>query len=181
MADPVNVGAHGLESASAFMAIADDRARAQAVFTEMGKVLTHPRCVNCHPVGDLPLQGEFSIPHEPLAVRGPKGEGVVGMACITCHGEDNFERVPGRANWHLAPQSMAWEGRSVAEICTQLVDRERNGNMDLPAVVEHLASDSLVGWGFAPNEHLEPAPGSQAILGDLAHAWLEAGASCPSH
>ena len=41
-------------------AIADPGARSAAMFTELGKVLTNPRCVNCHPVGDRPLQGEVS-------------------------------------------------------------------------------------------------------------------------
>ena len=33
------------------------RAR-RRLFTELGKVLTHPRCVNCHPAGDRPRQGD---------------------------------------------------------------------------------------------------------------------------
>ena len=26
-------------------------------------VLQHPRCMNCHPLGDAPLQGDASAPH----------------------------------------------------------------------------------------------------------------------
>jgi hypothetical protein len=32
-----------------FDPIGDPAARSAAIFTELGKVLTHPRCVNCHP------------------------------------------------------------------------------------------------------------------------------------
>jgi hypothetical protein len=41
-----------LASPESFDAIADTAARSAALFTEVGKVLTHPRCVNCHPAGD---------------------------------------------------------------------------------------------------------------------------------
>ena len=40
-----------------FAGIGDTAARSAALFTEAGKVLTSPRCVNCHPAGDRPLQG----------------------------------------------------------------------------------------------------------------------------
>ena len=45
-----------LKTAASFDGIADKAARAQALFTEAGKVIMHPRCVNCHPAGDRPLQ-----------------------------------------------------------------------------------------------------------------------------
>src|SRR3954464_13204365 len=41
-----------------FAGIGDTAARSAAMFTELGKVLTHPRCVNCHPAGDRPRQAE---------------------------------------------------------------------------------------------------------------------------
>ena len=41
-----------LASPDSFAAIADTTARSAALFAELGKVLTHPRCVNCHPAGD---------------------------------------------------------------------------------------------------------------------------------
>ena len=46
-----------LQPLSAFADIADDTQRARALFAEIGKVIQHPRCVNCHPRTDRPLQG----------------------------------------------------------------------------------------------------------------------------
>ena len=43
-----------LASVDSFSSIGDEAARSAAIFMELGKVLTHPRCVNCHPAGDRP-------------------------------------------------------------------------------------------------------------------------------
>src|ERR1700733_7890129 len=40
-----------LASPESFAAIGDVDKRSAAVFTELGKVLPNPRCVNCHPAG----------------------------------------------------------------------------------------------------------------------------------
>ncbi|TAI64451.1 Isoquinoline 1-oxidoreductase subunit, partial [Bradyrhizobium sp. Leo170] len=61
---------HGLASPESFAGIADSDARSAAMFTELGKVLTHPRCVNCHPAGDRPRQGDEGRPHQPPVARG---------------------------------------------------------------------------------------------------------------
>jgi len=155
------------------------QARAAAMFKEMAKVFQHPRCVNCHPAGDAPLQGDDMRPHHPMVVRGDKGQGAPGMACGTCHGSANFRRVPGAPAWHLAPSSMAWEGLSAREICEQLKDPERNGGLDLAALVKHGSEDSLVAWGWDPPKHLEPVPGDQADFAALTRAWVAEGAHCP--
>ena len=52
-------------AADAFDTITDQAARSVALFEEAGKVIQHPRCVNCHPAGDRPLQGDDSHPHVP--------------------------------------------------------------------------------------------------------------------
>jgi hypothetical protein len=43
-----------------------------------------------------------------------------------------------------------------------------------------MAQDDLVAWGWDPGPGREPAPGTQAIFGDLTKAWIETGAECPS-
>ena len=73
------VAANGLRPVSDFAAIANDRARAIALFLEAGKVIAHPRCMNCHPAGDSPTQTERTQPHLPLVVRGADGHGAPGM------------------------------------------------------------------------------------------------------
>src|SRR5665811_266366 len=67
----------GLAAPESFAAIGDADARSAAIFTELGKVLTHPRCVNCHPAGDRPHQGELGRLHQPPVERGIDGHGTV--------------------------------------------------------------------------------------------------------
>jgi hypothetical protein len=137
--------------------------------------------VNCHPATDRPLQGEAGRPHEPRVRRGATGHGVTAMQCSTCHMAANFDpgRVPGHPRWHVAPASMAWEGRSLRQICEQIKDPARNGGHGLDAIVKHMREDSLVGWAWAPGEGRQPAPGTQAAFGALIEAWARTGAVCP--
>lgn len=178
----------GLQPVSAFESITDPTARSVALFEEAGKVILHPRCVNCHPAADRPLQGMAMRPHEPPVSRGEANFGLPGMMCNTCHGPENvslaaqaddIRSIPGNPNWHLAPIEMAWEGRSLGEICEQIKDPQRNGGKDIAAIVEHMAEDDLVGWGWDPGEGREPVPGTQEAFGALFHAWAASGAACP--
>jgi hypothetical protein len=170
-----------LASPDSFAAIADTTARSAALFAELGKVLTHPRCVNCHPAGDRPRQGEEGRPHQPPVARGADGHGLPAMRCSICHQAGNFDpaRVPGNPEWHLAPREMAWEGKTLAQICEQIKDPKRNGGRSLEELVHHIGTDSLVGWAWAPGSGRTPAPGTQQIAGALADAWVKTGAVCP--
>jgi hypothetical protein len=173
--------AGGLRAPADFAGIADRRARSKALFVEAGKVLQHPRCVNCHPSGDRPLQGT-GYPHQPPVQRGDaKGLGVTTMQCATCHGEANFDpgRVPGHPEWSLAPATMAWQGKSLSEICAQVKDPARNGGRDREALVHHMKGHSLVGWAWNPGAGRDPAPGTWAAFGALIEAWNASGAECP--
>ena len=174
--------AQELRPPEAFADIADQRARSVALFEEAGKVIQHPRCMNCHPAGDRPLQGDEGRPHQPLVVRGEANIGVPGLYCATCHQPQNYDpaRVPGNPKWALAPIEMAWVGKSLGEICTQIKDPARNHDMDIPALVEHMGHDELVGWAWAPGPGRTPAPGTQAAFGALIQAWADTGAACPS-
>ncbi len=170
-----------LKAVSTFADIADTQSRSIALFREASKVLQHPRCVNCHPAGDRPSQGDLMRPHQPVVMRGKDGHGAPGLACTTCHGGANFDpaRVPGDPHWHLAPLSMAWEGKSVGYICNQLKDPRRNGNRDIAAILKHVSTDSLVKWGWNPGPGRTPAPGSNAEFVALLQAWADTGAHCP--
>jgi hypothetical protein len=180
-------GADALRPPATFADLRDPRARSLALFAEAGKVIAHPRCMNCHPATGRPLQGEDRHPHVPKVESGPAGLGVAGLACTACHRDRNTPLVgttlasmPGHPRWHLAPAEMAWEGRSLGQICAQLKDPARNGGRDLGALHEHMARDDLVAWGWDPGSGREPAPGTQATFGDLIKAWIETGAECPS-
>ena len=175
-------GADGLAAPASFAAIEDTSARSIAMFGELGKVLTNPRCVNCHPAGDRPHQGETARLHQPPVERGVDGFGAAAMRCPICHQNANFEpgRVPGHPEWHLAPREMAWEGKSLADICVQIKDRERNGGRSLDELAHHIGTDTLVGWAWAPGFGRRPAPGTQAEAGALVEAWVKTGAVCPA-
>src|SRR6202795_4494500 len=170
-----------LDSPEHFIPIADTDARSAAIFTELGKVLTHPRCVNCHPAGDRPHQGDASRLHQPPVARGVDGHGTETMRCSICHQNANFDpgRVPGHPEWHLAPREMAWEGKTVAEICDQIKDPARNGGRKPEHLIAHSGSDTLVGWAWAPGFGRSPAPGTQKEAGALVAAWVKTGAACP--
>lgn len=176
-----------LKPAAEFQSITDAKQRSWALFEEAGKVIQHPRCVNCHPATERPLQTMAMHPHQPPVVRGEGGIGMPGMTCNTCHGAANVDvvgqaetlkSIPGNAAWHLAPIEMAWEGKTLGEICRQIKDPERNGGKTLAEITEHMSHDSLVGWGWQPGAGREPVPGSQAVFGELIAAWVESGAAC---
>ncbi len=106
-----------LQSVSAFAKIKNKNERAVALFTEAGKVIQSPRCMNCHPATERPTQTDRMRPHIPLVVRGEGGVGAAGgLACATCHHENNFDaaNVPGNPKWALAPIEMAWQGKTLA-------------------------------------------------------------------
>ena len=87
--------------------------------------------------------------------------------------------VPGNPHWHLAPREMAWQGKTLGEICTQIKDPARNGGRSLQQILTHMADDPLVGWAWAPGFGREPAPGTQKQLAALIEAWMNTGAVCP--
>jgi hypothetical protein len=170
-----------LAAPESFAVIEDTAERSAAMFTELGKVLTHPRCVNCHPAGDHPHQGE-GRPHQPPVARGADGHGLPAMRCSNCHQSANFEpaRMPGHPEWHLAPREMAWEGKTLAEICAQIKDPKRNGGRKVEELVHHIGEDTLVGWAWSPGYGRRPAPGTQKQAGALVEAWIKTGAACPN-
>ena len=170
-----------LASVQSFSKIVDPNKRSAAYFTELSKVLTSPRCLNCHPAGDRPRQGDSARPHQPPVYRGKDGLGLESMRCGTCHQSANFDpgRIPGNPKWQLAPIEMAWEGKTASQICQQIKDPARNGKRSLNDLVEHIGKDTLVGWAWNPGYGRRPAPGTQVQAGSLVEAWVRSGAVCP--
>ena len=185
----IRLGAAGSESlkpVSAFSSIADPRERSEALFVEAARVITSPRCLNCHPASREVTQGDDLHPHEPVMSGGRLGAGVQGMPCRSCHGAANvatlagsIASIPGSPGWLLAPAAMAWQGRSLREICQQIQDPARNGGRTLAKISEHMAKDAVVAWAFAPGDGRAPEPGTQAQFGALIDAWIATGAGCP--
>lgn len=104
-------------------------------------VIEHPRCMNCHTNTDFPRQGNARLRHNMGVARGPGNHGTPALQCATCHQDDNVPSdVPGNANWHLAPLSMAWEGLDRRGICRLLTDPSRS-TMTPERRVEHMGHD----------------------------------------
>jgi hypothetical protein len=65
------------------------------------------------------------------------------------------------------------------QICEQLKDPMRNGARDIPTILHHVVSDTLVMWAWSPGSNRTPAPGTNAQFGELLRGWAEAGTYCP--
>lgn len=158
-----------------------------AAFETVKAVLQSPRCVNCHPAGDQPLQGDDSHVHAQFVSRGPEGKGAVGLACATCHGEANppasygAHQPPGVATgWKLPPPEhrMVFAGMASRPLCEQLKDPKQNGEKDMAALFHHVAGDPLVLWGWSPGYGRKPVPISHAEFVQAFRTWMDAGAPC---
>lgn len=180
-ADEARIENAQLRPVASFAAIADADARSVALFQEAGRVIQHPRCMNCHPRTDRPTQTAAMRPHLPAVTRGADGGGDALLRCTTCHNAANFvaSGVPGNPKWRLAPIEQAWQGKTLGEICRQLLDPARS-HMDRAELLHHVAHDELVGWAWDPGADRTPAPGTQAAFGALIAAWLDTGAQCPA-
>lgn len=160
----------------------DDRSAAgKAGFATVYQVLLNPRCMNCHPSGDAPLQFDDSRPHGQHISRRSEANGV---ACATCHRDKNGERPgqpPGAPNWHLPPAEtpMTFQGRTPRQLCLQLKDPRQTGGRDLARLVDHVAHDELVSWGWAPGPGRAPVPVPRPAFVAAMQAWVDAGAPCP--
>lgn len=165
-----------------------DNGTGTTAFDQMMDVVAHKRCVNCHPSGDQPNQGEDSHLHRFGVQRGPKGFGAEGLQCSTCHQEENnlTSGVPGAPHWHLAPRSMGWQGLSRTEIARAMTDRSKNGGRSLADIEKHLTEDALVLWVFEPGVNHEGVPREKPPVSKAAYiaavkSWIAAGAPIPEN
>jgi hypothetical protein len=144
----------------------------------------HPRCVNCHPVGDSPLIGDASRPHPMRVRRGPEGMGKDGLFCSTCHQEKNLPGAhmpPGAPGWQLPTKDtpMVFEKRTPRELCLQLKDPAQNGDRTLSQVLEHVRDAPIVLWGWHPGEGRTAVPVPHDQFVRHVADWVEKGAACP--
>ncbi len=155
-------------------------------FDKMMAVLTHKRCVNCHPSDDYPRQGEDSHVHNFSVQRGEDNHGLPALRCESCHQHENnhFSGVPGAPEWSLAPRSMAWQGLTRVEIAKSMLDPQKNGGRTLEETVHHLTEHELVLWAWEPGidangnpREKPPVPKDEYI--EAVKAWAKAGAIIP--
>jgi cytochrome c5 len=170
-------------SAAAHASPPDDVA-ARAAFERAYPVFVSPRCQNCHPSGDAPLQGDDSHVHAQDIKRGPAGRGVYGMTCHTCHQDANLPGAnmpPGNPKWGLPPpqMKMVFVGRSAGQLCRQLKDPKQNGGRSLSQILTHVSTDDLVGWGWNPGEGRTLPPLNRPEFVAALEEWVKDGAACP--
>ena len=152
-------------------------------FMQAYEVLMSPRCVNCHPAGDVPLQGDDSHLHTMSPQRGPDGKGLYAMKCANCHQPANTPGVhtpPGDPNWHLPPadMKMVFEGRTPHQLAKQLTDSEQNGHKSMEQLMAH-ASDALVLSAWNPGEGRSLPPLSHEAFTKSWETWIKKGAYAP--
>jgi hypothetical protein len=151
-------------------------------FERVATVLQGPRCLNCHPRGDRPKQGDDRHVHLMNVQRGTESMGVAAMRCVTCHQARNNDMagIPGAPHWHLAPASMGWDGVSKGELCRTLLDPSKNGGRSVAALVQHMTGDELVLWAWNPGRGRTPPALSVNDFKAVLEQWAAAGAPCPN-
>lgn len=164
--------------------INQDSAASVAAFMDVYKVLMHPRCMNCHPAGDVPLQNDDSHIHTMLPKRGKDGHGLYAMKCTNCHQPANAPGVrtpPGNPKWALPPadMKMVFQNKSARELALQIMDYNRNGHKNKTQLIEH-ARDTLVKWGWTPGEGRRLPPLSYEAFVQAWDTWIEKGGYAPA-
>ena len=161
-----------------------DSVESVKAFMKVYQVLMSPRCMNCHPSGDVPLQGDDSHLHTMSPKRGKEGKGVYAMKCSNCHQAENSPGLgapPGDPNWHLPPANMkmVFEGRTPYQLAKQLMDRKQNGNKSKEQLIAH-ADDALVLVGWNPGEGRTVPPLSHEEFKKAWITWITTGAYAPN-
>jgi hypothetical protein len=151
-----------------------------AAFAGVASVLQHPRCQNCHPAGDVPLQTDASVPHNMGITRdSPR----VGLDCSTCHREVGIDAPnlpPANAHWRMPPAVEVFQGHTPASLCAQLKDPARTGGRDLPTLLHHVENDALVLYGWAPGGGRSVPPITHEAFVAAFGTWIDAGAPGPA-
>jgi len=163
----------------------DELAAGRRAFVDVARVLQSPRCRNCHPDGDVPLQTDGGRRH---AMNVSRATVAAGVPCSTCHATRNRDATraraagpPGAPRWGLPPADMpmVFEGRTVRALCEQLRDPARNGRRSLAALLEHVAHDPLVLWGWSPGGARSTPPLAHDAFVAAFAAWVASDGACP--
>jgi hypothetical protein len=160
-----------------------DSVESVQAFLQVYKVLISPRCMNCHPEGDQPLQGDDSHIHTALTQRGKDGKGLYASKCSNCHQPENtpgLHTPPGNPKWRMPPadMKMVFQGRTPHQLALQLMDYNENGHKDKALLLEH-ARDTLVKAGWNMGEGRKPPPLSYDDFLKQWDTWIQKGGYAP--
>jgi mono/diheme cytochrome c family protein len=160
-----------------------DSVESAQAFLQVYKVLMSPRCINCHPSGDQPLQGDDSHIHTMNVQRGNDGKGLYAAKCSNCHLPENtagLNAPPGNPKWQLPPadMKMVFEGRSAHDLALQIMDYTRNGHKNKKQLLEH-ARDTLVKAGWNMGEGRKQPPLAYNDFLKVWDEWINKGGYAP--
>ena len=157
----------------------------KAAFLKAYTVFMHPRCMNCHPSGDVPLQGDDSHMHLQGVKRGKDGKGLYAMKCKNCHQDANLVGAnlpPGMPDWQLPPadRKMVFEGKTPRQLAQQFKDNNFTGFKNLNVeMMKHVEKADLVINSFVPLEGKAKIPMSHKEFVGYVKEWLDKGAAVP--
>jgi hypothetical protein len=160
-----------------------------ATWGKIHEVFSHRRCAYCHvgpdnaPLVSLSEHRLNPRPHGMNVNGGKSRKGVESVACNACHTKHNSplpHGAPGAPVWWLPPVAMQWFGKSSAEICAQIKDREGKRNRSIAEIADFIVIEELIHWGWEPGPGREPAPYSWPQLVEFIKQWDAAGAPCPA-
>ena len=160
-----------------------DSAESVKAFLQVYKVLMSPRCMNCHPAGDQPLQGDDSRLHAGKVLRGKDGKGLYAAKCSNCHQPENtpgLHTPPGNPKWRLPPadMKMVFQGRTARQLALLIMDYNRNGHKNKKQLVEH-ARDTLVKAAWNMGEGRTPPPLDYDAFLKVWDTWIQKGGYAP--
>jgi hypothetical protein len=163
--------------------IAKDSVGSVKAFMKVYKVLMSPRCMNCHPAGDAPLQGDDSHVHTMNVQRGTDGTGLYAAKCSNCHQPANVPGVhtpPGNPKWKLPPDDMkmVFQGKTPRQLALQIMNYNQNGHKNKAQLIEH-ARDTLVKAGWDMGAGRVPPPLSYSAFVSVWDDWIKKGGYAP--
>jgi hypothetical protein len=152
-------------------------------FMKVYKVLMSPRCMNCHPAGDAPLQGDDNHIHTMKVVRGPDGTGMYAAKCSNCHQPTNVPGLhtpPGNPKWQLPPANMkmVFQGKTPRQLALQIMNFNMNGHKNKEELIAH-ARDTLVKAAWNEGEGRVAPPMTYIAFVAAWDSWVNKGGYAP--
>jgi hypothetical protein len=177
--------AEPVKKEKSYVTLPKDSVGSAKAFMNVYHVLMSARCMNCHPSGNAPLQGDDHHIHTMSVQRGIDGKGLYSERCSNCHQAENtagLHMPPGNPKWGLPPAGMrmVFQGRTPRQLALQILDPKQNGGRSKAQLIDHMANDDLVGWAWHPGDGRTLPPMSRPAFAAQVRLWIAKGAYAPS-